>query len=389
MSISNWKIAAKTVLPIALGLAGAFSSFAQDGRLPAGSINIDFPGDSPLVLLKSAAESHASARGAALAIDLHLALTLRNIGPDGIRGLVLRVVSQEAALGGKGSVSLTSLNVPTGESFPVHIDMQLMRPSQPAAGPLVEVTLDGVLFQSLAFYGPNRLGSQRTLTAAEMEAGRDRQYFKSVLERGGPEALRREVLTSLTRQAARPQLDVRVSRGHSVTSAALGPEHSEQFAFLEFPDSPVEPVDGRAQVAFNQARQPRIQVRNRSTEPVRYVEVRWLVKDANGHEYVAAKLPVSVPEGIAPGQTVGDTEETSLEFRCNNQPVAIGGARGFVSQVQFSSGKVWVPARREFETALGSGTLRDVLPPSAEEERLTNLYRRNGLDTLLRELKKY
>jgi hypothetical protein len=385
MSISNWKIAAKTVLPIAFGLAGALSSFAQDGPLPAGSVNIDFPGDSPLALLKSADESHASARGAALAIDLHLALTLRNIGPNRIRGLVLRVVSQEAALGGKGSVSLTSLNIPTGESFPVHIDMQLMRPSQSAAGPLVEVTLDGVLFQNLAFYGPNRLGSQRALTAAEMEAGRDRQYFKGVLARGGPEALRREVLDSLTRQAARPQLDVRVSRGHAVTSAALGPEHTEQFAFLEFPDSPVEAVEGRAQVAFNQARQPRIQVRNRSTEPVRYVEVRWLVRDSTGHEYVAAKLPVSVPEGIAPGQTAGDTEETSLEFRRNNRPVEIRGAVGFVSQVQFSNGRVWVPSRRD----LDSGTLLDVLPPSAEEERLTNLYRRNGLDALLQELKKY
>jgi hypothetical protein len=385
MSISNWKIAAKTVLPIAFGLAGALSSFAQDGPLPAGSVHIDFPGDSPLALLKSADESHASARGAALAIDLHLALTLRNIGPNRIRGLVLRVISQEAALGGKGSVSLTSLNIPTGESFPVHIDMQLMRPSQSAAGPLVEVTLDGVLFQNLAFYGPNRLGSQRALTAAEMEAGRDRQYFKGVLARGGPEALRREVLDSLTRQAARPQLDVRVSRGHAVTSAALGPEHTEQFAFLEFPDSPVEAVEGRAQVAFNQARQPRIQVRNRSTEPVRYVEVRWLVRDSTGHEYVAAKLPVSVPEGIAPGQTAGDTEETSLEFRRNNRPVEIRGAVGFVSQVQFSNGRVWVPARRD----LDSGTLLDVLPPSAEEERLTNLYRRNGLDALLQELKKY
>jgi hypothetical protein len=385
MSISNWKIAVKTVLPIVFGLTGALSLCAQDGPLPAGSISINFPDDSPLALLKSADESHASARGAALAIDLHLALTLRNIGPNRVRGLVLRVVSQEAALGGKGSVSLTSLNIPTGESFPVHIDMQLMRPSQSAAGPLVEVTLDGVLFQSLAFYGPNRLGSQRALTAAEMEAGRDRQYFKGVLARGGPEALRREVLDSLARQAARPQLDVRVSRGHAVTSAALGPEHTEQFAFLDFPDSPVEGVEGRAQVAFNQARQPRIEVRNRSREPVRYVEIRWLVRDSTGREYVAARLPVSVPEGIGPGQTAGDTEETSLEFRRNNQPVAIGGAVGFVSQVQFSSGKVWVPARLD----LDRGTLRDVLPPSAEEERLTNLYRRNGLDALLQELKRY
>lgn len=380
MSTRNWKIAA-----IALGLAGAVSLCAQDGPLPAGSVNINFPDDSPVALTKSADESHASARGAALAIDLHLSLTLRNVGPNRIRGLVLRVVSQEAALGGKGSVSLTSLNIPTGESFPVHIDMQLMRPSQSAAGPLVEVTLDGVLFQNLAFYGPNRLGSERSLTAAEKEAERDREYFKGVLARGGPVALQHEILNSLARQDARPQLDVRVSRGHSVTSAALGPEHTEKFAFLDFPDSPVEGIEGRAQVAFNEARQPRIQVRNRSKEPVRYVEVRWLVRDSGGHEYLAAKLPVSVPEGIAPGQTAGGAEETSLEFRRNRQPVAIQAARGFVSQVEFSNGKVWVPARQD----LDRGTLLDVLPPSAEEERLTNLYRRNGLPALIEELKKY
>ena len=31
-----------------------------------------------------------------------------------------------------------------------------MRPAQAAAGPLVEVNLDGVLFQDLSFYGPDR-----------------------------------------------------------------------------------------------------------------------------------------------------------------------------------------------------------------------------------------
>ena len=170
-----------------------------------------------------------------------------------------------------------------------------------------------------------------------------------------------------------------------MTSAALGGEHTENFAFLRFPDSPVEAVAGRAQVALNLAREPQIQVRNLSKEPVRYVEVRWLVRDSNGQEYMAAKLPVSVPEGIGPGQTAGGTEATSLEFRRNNQPVAIGGAVGFVSQVEFANGKVWVPARVD----LDRDTLRDVLPPSAEEERLTNLYRRNGLEALIQELKKY
>ena len=57
------------------------------------------------------------------------------------------------------------------------------------AGPLVQVTLDGVLFQDLSFYGPNRLDSQRSLTAWEMEAQRDRQHFKSVLAAQGAPGL--------------------------------------------------------------------------------------------------------------------------------------------------------------------------------------------------------
>jgi len=48
--------------------------------------------------------------------------------------------------------------------------MQLVRPTQTAAGPLVEVNLDGVLFQDLSFYGDDRLNSRRTMTAWEMEA---------------------------------------------------------------------------------------------------------------------------------------------------------------------------------------------------------------------------
>jgi hypothetical protein len=63
------------------------------------------------------------------------------------------------------------------------------------------VDLDGVLFQDLTFYGPNRLNSRRSLTAWELEAQRDRAHFKQVLAAAGPEGLKREVLESLARQA--------------------------------------------------------------------------------------------------------------------------------------------------------------------------------------------
>ena len=40
---------------------------------------------------------------------------------------------------------------------------------------------------------------------------------------------------------------------------------------------------------------------------------------------------------------------------------------GFVNQVEFADGKIWVPNRQNLDNAL----LLKVLPPSAEEQRLT------------------
>ena len=204
-----------------LGFLGAATLLAQDVPLdPRSSISINFAKDSPVAVLNVATgESHATARGAALVLDLHMALTLRNLSASRIHGVTLRVVSQEVTLGGKGSVAYPSLNVGPGEAFPVRIDMQLVRPTQAAAGPLVEVNLDGVLFQDLSFYGDDRLNSRRTMTAWEMEAQRDREHFKRVLAQNGPDGLRREMIESLARQAERPQLDVRVARGGPAVSS--------------------------------------------------------------------------------------------------------------------------------------------------------------------------
>ena len=61
--------------------------------------------------------------------------------------------------------------------------MQLVRPTQVAGGPLVQVDLDGVLFHDLSFFGPDRLNSRRYLMACELEAQRDRDHFKRILAR--------------------------------------------------------------------------------------------------------------------------------------------------------------------------------------------------------------
>jgi hypothetical protein len=371
------------------GFLCAATVLAQDVPLdPRSSISIKFAKDSPVVVLNVATgESRATARGAALVLDLHMALTLRNLGASRIHGVTLRVVSQEVTLGGKGSVAYPSLNVGPGEAFPVRIDMQLVRPTQAAAGPLVEVNLDGVLFQDLSFYGPDRLNSRRTMTTWEMEAQRDREHFKRVLAQNGPDGLRHEMIDSLARQAERPQLDVRVARGGpAVSSAAAGAERTEQFAFLKFPDAPVEPVEGWAQLAGNEVRAPRIQVLNKSDKAVKYVELAWLVRDQKGQQYMAASLPAADPAlHLLPGRTASVLQETALRFSRSGQPVSIQGMTGFVSEVEFADGKVWIPNRQNLENAL----LLKVLPPSNEEQRLSDLYRIKGIGALIEELKKF
>ncbi|MEO7650333.1 MAG: hypothetical protein ABIZ80_07680, partial [Bryobacteraceae bacterium] len=239
---------AKTAAGLLAALVlGGGAAIAQDTQLdPRSSIAIDLPADSPLTLLSAdVGESRASARGGAMVLDLHLALKLRNASPNKIRSVTMLVLAQEITPGGKASVAVPSLDIAAGEIFPLRIDLRLLRPLQPEGGPLVKVSLDGVLFQDFKFYGPNRLDSRRSMMVWETEAQRDRQHFKAMLASHGPEGLRRGALDSLNRQAARPRLDVQVSRGGRSTPAAAsgGSEHQAQFAFLQFPDSPVAPLE--------------------------------------------------------------------------------------------------------------------------------------------------
>ena len=218
---------------VVLGWIGAAGLLAQEAPLPTGAIGIDLTKDSPLALVRMDPDrSSVTPRGAAVVLDLHIGFTLRNDNPKRIHGVMLRVVSQEATPGGRGSVTYPSLNVGPGEVFQVRIDTQLVRPTPVATGPLVQVDLDGVLYQDLSFYGPDRLHSKRYLTACDLEAQRDREHFKRVFAQAGKEGLRQEILQSTARQHqvdAAP-LNVRVVRsGPAVTSAAMPPEHPEKF----------------------------------------------------------------------------------------------------------------------------------------------------------------
>ena len=367
--------------------AGAIALCGQETKLdPHSSIQINFPADSPVLQLSTNVdESRATPRGGAMVVDLHMSLSLRNAGSRNIRGITLMVTAQEVTPGGKASVAVPSLDVAPGQSFPVRIDLRLLRPLQ-AGGPLVKVSLDGVLFDGFDFYGPNRLNSRRSMTVWEMEAQRDRQHFKSVLAAAGPAGLQREMLDSLARQAERPRIDVRVSRGGRAVSSAGAPEHMARFAFLKIPESPVEAVDGWAEVAANEARTPTIQVVNRSPKPVDYVEIGWLVKDREGHEFLAGSVPAA--EGdlvLPPGRSGRVLQDTALRFSRNaGEPVSIASMTGFVSQVEFADGTAWVPNRLALQL---SGLLR-MVAASPEEQRLADLYRTKGLNAVVEELRK-
>ena len=107
---------------IRLAIAGvlcAAAVWAQDAPLSRDSISFNLPKDSPVTVLSIATDqSRTTMRGAAMVLDLHMSLTLRNGGPGRIHGITLRVVSQEVAMGGKGSVTVPSLNIAPGRRLP-------------------------------------------------------------------------------------------------------------------------------------------------------------------------------------------------------------------------------------------------------------------------------
>src|ERR1019366_2195273 len=297
MSICN----KRTTTALALAFAGTLS--AQVTTLdPLSSITFDLPPDSPLHLISTTTgDSRATPRGGVIVLDLHMGLTLRNSGVRHIRGVTLLITAQEFAPGGKGSVARPSIDVPPGENFTLPVDIRLVRPVGESAGPLVRVQLDGVLFDDLSFYGPNKLHSQRALTFWEVEAQRDRAYFKQALQARGEKGLQQEMLSSLAKQSDRPQLDVSLTRnGRAVGSTVPATDHVAQFAFLNLPSAPVQPLEGWAAISGNEARSPQIEVVNHSGKPVRYVEIGWLVKDKTGREYLAGSVPASDSTMVLP-----------------------------------------------------------------------------------------
>jgi hypothetical protein len=307
-------------------------------------------------------------------LDLHTSLSLRNSGTRRIRGITLLVSAQDVTPGGKASVSVPSLNAGPGENFPIRIDLRLLRPLQ-SNGPLVEIGLDGILFDDLSFYGPNRLNSRRSMTVWEMEARRDRQFFKQVLESRGREGLKSEMLASLEHQADRSTMDARVAQSGRATITRN--ERQIQVAFLDAASTPVAAYDGMVRVANNEARSPRLFVRNTTSRPVRALEMGWVVKDQRGREFIAGSIPVDVP--LAPRQKTTLVQDVTFKFtEPGGEPIGIADMKAFLSSVEFDDGTMWVPDRSAKIPTL-----------SPEEQRLTALYRKKGLEALVDELKRF
>jgi len=306
-------------------------------------MHITLPEDSPVTVVSADwGESTATARGGAMLLDLHTSLSFRNSSGRRIRGVTLLVQSQEVTPGGKASVSVPSLNVQSNENFPVRIDLRLLRPLQAGNGPLVEIQLDGVLFEDLSFYGPNKLNSRRSMTVWELEARRDRQHFRSVLESRGKEALRGEMLASLDRQADRMQMDARVAQaGRSTTTRS---ERQIELAFLSPPNAPVTTDFGMVRIADNEARSPRIAVRSRTEKPIRGVEVGWLVKDTQGKEFVAGAIPLDV--NLQPRQKTTVVQDVTFRFtQPGGASIPISEMTAYLASVEFADGSMWVPDR--------------------------------------------
>lgn len=343
---------------------------AQDAALdPARAFRVALPPDAPVSVASSNwDQSRASARGGALLVDLHATLLLKNESPRRIRAVTLQVTAQEVTPGGKGSVTVPSLDAAPGEQFPVRIDLRLMRPLSRAGGALVEVSLDGLLFDDLTFYGPDRLKSRRSLLAWELEARRDRRLLLAALAQGR-ERLQEEMVQAAANLTEQSGVEMRVARA---TNQAGGRELA--FAFLALPGSPLELNHGTAWVAPGEARAPRIALTNRAKRTVRSLEIGWIVQDAQGRQFVAGALPAEIE--IPPGQEAVVSRDRTLHFtRPGQPPLEIAALSAYVAMAEFDNGEVWVPGR-------GGPAL------SGEMRRLVELYRRQGLNAVIAQLRR-
>jgi hypothetical protein len=154
-------------------------------------------------------------------------------------------------------------------------------------------------------------------------------------------------------------------------------EREVTLAFMQAPESPVRAESATVRIASDEARHPRIVLRNRTGQPVRGIEMSWLVKDAKGREFAAGSTPLELNLGPRASATI--IQDTTFRFsQPGGGPVPISELSAHVTSVEFTSGQVWVPARSTRWPT-----------PSPEEQRLSELYRKRGIDALVAELNRF
>jgi hypothetical protein len=378
------------VLPPARAQAPAAnpSPAARDAAL-RDRLRVELPAGAPIRHLDTDwGRSRVVQRGSAASVELHLTLQFQNVSSQPIHGVTLLLQSNSGAAGGRATVTLPGLRIGPGERFPAKVDLRLVQPVTAGAQPVFALRLDGVLFADLSFTGDNTLNSRRLLTALEMEIQQDRRHLRALLQTEGKEALGQEIRQWIARQSELPRVDLRwARRGRATTIPASDPV---QFAFVPLPASPLEPLHATVRIAGHEAVSPRLQVRNRSSKEIIYAEIGWIIRDLEGREFYAGTVPATGDQiRLAPGAQAVVEQEGVLQFQeqpnlpgAGQTPIKLGEMLGYVSQVQFADGAIWMPNR--YDAAMPERLRR--LRISPEQQRLSSIYLRHGLDALAAEL---
>jgi hypothetical protein len=319
-----------------------------------------------------------------MVLGIHTSMMLRNTGTRTICGLTLRVEAPDITPSGKGSVTVPSLMVRPGEVFPVRIDVELTRPfDAKTEGPIIQISLDCVLYSDLTAYGPDKLNSRRALVVYELEARRDRQYLAQLMQSQQWTQLRQELNFGLV-DLNPPQLGFELLRGPQPMERN---EQAISVGVVSFRGSPVQALGGAAKLSSNEIRAPQVDVKNMSQRAVRNVEMGWILHDQRGRDFMAGS--VATPVSLGPVQSGRLTEQGTLRFsQAGGQPVTIDAVMAFVGDVEYADGNVWIPSRRDILDATSDPILRRALATSPEQQRLADVYRRKGMSGLEAELSK-
>ncbi len=379
------KFLAGVFLALTLGSAAPGATDADPNSVPRW-LTFDFPRDSPVLPVSFAmGSSTAKIRGTSMMLDLHASFILRNVGGKALSGLTMRVEAPDLQ-SGKGSVTVPSLTVQPGETFPVKLDMEILRPisaGRMGTPSLVQVALDCALFSDLTAYGPDELHSRHTLVVYQLEARREREYLALLLHNQEWSKLRDELNFGLPEESPR-SLGLEFIHG-PLSSVANG----RAFAVspVVFSGAPVQPIGGGAEVAGNEVRGPYVELRKMSNRSVRSLELGWIVRDDHDREFVGGSIPVTLSTEAV--QSVKITDSGAMRFSNGiGQPMVIGALRAFVNDVEFSDGKVWIPSRADIDQATSDPVLRHELANSPEQQRLAKIYRLKGTTGLAEELKR-